>query len=240
MSETLSATGLRKSFAAREVVAGVDITLSRGEIVGLLGPSGSGKSTIFNMIAGLVRPDSGYVELRGRDITDTPIDGRARLGVGYVPQAPALFPGLSAQDNLRIAIEARERDHAADAILDAACAAFELTPFRRTRLANLSGGQRRWVEIAFAVIGNPAFLLLDEPYTGLDPIASERLSECIARLARFGIGILLTDHNVRNALGVVERAHVIDNGTVIAAGPSEAIVRDANVRATYLGAGFSL
>ncbi len=240
MADTFSATGLRKSYAAREVVAGVDISISRGEIVGLLGPSGSGKSTIFNMLAGLLRPDAGKIVLRGRDITDMPIDARARMGLGYVPQAPALFGALSTEDNLRIAIEARSREHSTERLLNAVCAAFELEKFRKTRLANLSGGQRRWVEIAFAVLGGPAFLLLDEPFTGLDPIASERLSATIGRLARLGIGVLLTDHNVRNALKIVERAHVIDNGTIIAAGTSESIVGDANVRATYLGTSFSL
>jgi lipopolysaccharide export system ATP-binding protein len=240
MSSTLHAIGLRKSYAGREVVADVDIAVSRGEVVGLLGPSGSGKSTTFNLFAGLLRPESGSVLLDDRDITDAPVDARARLGIGYVPQSPQLFGKLSAEDNLRIAIEARDRPHSSGQVLDALCKAFELEPFRKTRLANLSGGQRRWVEIAFAICGNPAFLLLDEPFTGLDPIASIRLSEVIARLARFGIGILLTDHKVRNALQIVERAYVIDNGVIIAAGTSEAIVKDPDVRATYLGADFAL
>lgn len=237
----LSGFRLHKSFSAREVVAGVDLHIRRGEIVGLLGASGSGKSTIFNMIAGLLRPDEGQIVIDSRDITNAGIDARARLGIGYVPQSPSLFPKLTAEQNLRIAIEASgTRGAAVEPVLTAICRAFNLDAFRRTRLANLSGGQRKWVEIAFAMCGKPRFLLLDEPFAGLDPIASNQLSAFVSRLARLGIGILLTDHNVRNALQLVERAYVIDTGMIIASGNSSDIVNDDDVRTVFLGDKFAL
>ena len=237
----LSAFQIHKSFAAREVVGGVDLHIRRGEVVGLLGASGSGKSTIFNAIAGLLRPDEGRILLDSRDITRAGIDARARLGIGYVPQAPTLFGKLTAEENLRIAIEASGVAGAAvEPFLDTMCKAFNVEAFRTTRLANLSGGQRKWIEIAFAMCGKPRFLLLDEPFAGLDPIATGRLSAFVVRLSRLGIGILLTDHNVRNALRLVERAYVIDTGMIIASGNASDIASHGEVRSVFLGDNFTL
>lgn len=230
---------LRKSFSAREVVAGVDLGVRAGEIVGLLGPSGSGKSTTFNMIAGTLRPDAGSILLDGHDVTGAGIDVRARLGLGYVPQSPVLFPRLSTQDNLRIAIETGGAAPV-EPFLTALCRAFALEDVRRTRLAHLSGGQRRRVEIAFALCGRPRFLLLDEPFAGLDPIVSDQLSGLVARLAGLGMGIVVTDHNVRYALKLVRRAYVIDGGQIIAAGGAADIVDSERVRRRFLGTDFRM
>ncbi len=238
---SLCGAGLRKVYAQRQVLAGVDIEFKRGEIVGLLGASGSGKSTIFNLLSGLLRPDGGRILLDRHNITDAVVDVRARLGISYVPQSPRLFEGLTVAQNLRIALEARNADaRTIPASIGAICRAMGLEPVSGNRLANLSGGQRRRVEIAFALCGRPRFLLLDEPFVGLDPIVSERLSSDIRRLARLGIGILLTDHKVREALKIVQRTYVIDNGAVIAAGASADIVRDRLVRRAFLGDRFSL
>lgn len=237
-ADSLRAGGLCKSFAEREVVTGVDLDVRPGEIVGLLGPSGSGKSTIFNMLAGVVRPDAGAVVLDKRDVTGAGIDVRARLGLGYVPQSPALFPHLTAQDNLKIAIEASGMAASMEAFLATLCRAFSLEEARGTRLANLSGGQRRRVEIAIALCSRPRFLLLDEPFAGLDPIVSDQLAALVARLARLGMGIIVTDHNVRYALKLVQRAYVIDDGRIIAAGSATDIVGSRQVRQRFLGMDF--
>lgn len=238
---SLRGTGLRKTYGQRQVLAGVDIAFRRGEIVGLLGASGSGKSTIFNLLSGLLRPDGGRILLDRHDITEAVVDVRARLGIGYVPQSPRLFEGLTVEQNLRIALEARDADaRTIPASIATICRAMGLEPVSSNRLANLSGGQRRRVEIGFALCGQPRYLLLDEPFVGLDPIVSERLSNDIRKLARLGIGILLTDHKVREALKIVQRTYVIDNGAVIAAGASADIVRNRLVRRAFLGDRFSL
>lgn len=235
----LSAIGLRKSYGAREVVSGVDIAIQPGEVVGLLGASGSGKSTIFNLLTGVTRPEAGTVLLYERDITAAGLDARARLGLGYVPQSPNLFAELTAEQNLRIAIEARALNAAfSEQLLSAICRAFGLEALRKLRLANLSGGQRRRVEIAYALCGQPRILLLDEPFAGLDPIVTAKLSADITRLAGLGIGVLVTDHKVRDALALVQRAYVIDRGSIIASGCAADIIRSPTVRSVFLGSTF--
>lgn len=237
----LSAIGMRKAFGARIAVAGVDIHVRAGEIVGLLGVSGSGKSTIFNMITGLVRPDAGTFHVGGRDVSGASVDARARLGVGYVPQSPALFPKLSVEDNLLIAVESSGIDpDQGQAKLDAVLRAFGIEETRRRRLAELSGGQRRWVEIAFAMCGRPRYLLLDEPFAALDPIVSGQLSTFLAKLARMGLGILVTDHNVRHVMKSVGRIYLIDNGSILASGPAKSVIEQHRVRSSFLGENFTL
>lgn len=239
--DTFRGIALHKSFHEREVLREVNISFARGEIVGLLGPSGSGKSTIFNLLAGLLQPDGGRVLLGEVDITEATIDARARLGIGYVPQSPNLFQALSVGDNLRIALEARGIP--ADSktpLITKLCRLLELTPLVNTRLASLSGGQRRRVEIAFALCGRPRFLLLDEPFVGLDPIACAHLSADFSRLASTGMGILLTDHKIHEALAIVQRSYVVDHGMIIAEGASTDIVRHGLVRSRFLGERFPL
>jgi lipopolysaccharide export system ATP-binding protein len=232
---------LRKGYAGRETLAGVDLELSPGEIVGLLGPSGSGKSTIFGILAGALRPDAGEVTLDGRDITGACLDARARLGLSYVSQNPALFAALTCEDNLRLSLEAKHDDpERIDQILDVVCRAFRLGEFRHARIAHLSGGQRKRVEIAFAICTRPRYLLLDEPFAGLDPIGTTELTIDIQKLASLGVAILITDHKVREALSLVERAYIIDQGVIIATGPSQDIIADELVRSVFLGQEFSL
>lgn len=237
----LSAIGMRKAFGARVAVADVDIHVRAGEIVGLLGVSGSGKSTIFNMITGLVTPDAGTFHVGGRDVTDATVDARARMGIGYVPQSPALFPKLSVEDNLQIAVEASGIEPGqGQAKLNAVLRAFGIAETRTSKLATLSGGQRRWVEIAFAMCGRPRYLLLDEPFAALDPIVSAQLSAFLAKLARLGLGILVTDHNVRHVMKSVGRIYLIDNGAILASGPAARVIEQHGVRSSFLGEDFRL
>lgn len=241
MIPAFGASGLCKTYGEREVVVGVDIAVGHGEIVGLLGPSGSGKSTIFKILTGIVKANSGTVFLGERNITSAGIDVRARMGLGYVPQASVLFTNLTTEDNLRIAIEAKNLNQAgAERFLSTVCGAFGLIDIRHRRLGELSGGQRRLVEIAFAICSKPKFLLLDEPFSGLDPIVVSTITSRIQLLARVGIGIILTDHKVREALNVVTRAYVINNGVVILSGSAEKIVCNHEVKKVFLGEGFSL
>ncbi len=230
-------TGLHKSFGGRQVLCGVDVSVRRGEIVGLLGPSGAGKSTVFGILSGVERPDHGAVHLCGHDVTSLAIDGRARLGVGYVPQAPELFERLTVAANLRVAVDARMGwSERTAGLLDRMITAFHLDEVHDRPFSHLSGGQRRLVEIAFAVCTLPKFLLLDEPFAGLDPIVVGRIVTHIRALARAGIGILVTDHKARAILDLVERAVVIDAGTVIADGSAAAVARVPRVREVFLGA----
>lgn len=237
----LSAIGMRKAFGARVAVAGVDIHVRAGEIVGLLGVSGSGKSTIFNMITGLVKPDAGTFHVGGREVTDATVDARARMGIGYVPQSPALFPKLSVEDNLQIAVEASGIEPGqGQAKLDAVLRAFGIAETRASKLATLSGGQRRWVEIAFAMCGRPRYLLLDEPFAALDPIVSAQLSAFLGKLSRLGLGILVTDHNVRHVMKSVGRIYLIDNGAILASGLAARVIEQHGVRSSFLGEDFRL
>jgi lipopolysaccharide export system ATP-binding protein len=235
-SAELIASDLHKSIDGRPILGGINLSVRRGEIAALLGPTGSGKSTCFNVLMGIVRPDRGQVTLFGRDVTGLGIDGRARLGLGYVPQAPELFETMSVRNNLRIALEARVGDDREVAgFLDRLLAHFGLDPVRDRMISVLSGGQRRLVEIAYAVCTLPKFLLLDEPFAGLDPIVVERIAAIIRTLARGGMGILLTDHKAHLALDLASRALVIADGRMVAEGPSAMIACHPEVRQVFLG-----
>ncbi|MEK7244638.1 MAG: LPS export ABC transporter ATP-binding protein [Pseudomonadota bacterium] len=237
----LAANNLGKRFKKRPVVRGVTLTIQRGEVVGLLGPNGAGKTTCFYMITGLIPPDYGSIVLDGEDITDLPMYRRARLGIGYLPQEASIFRGLNVEDNIRAVIETIEpvRDRR-EAILDALLAEFSITHLRRTPALALSGGERRRVEIARALASNPHFVLLDEPFAGIDPIAVGDLRDLVAHLKDRGIGVLITDHNVRDTLDVIDRAYIIHDGMVLMEGGPREIVGNEDVRRVYLGERFSL
>jgi lipopolysaccharide export system ATP-binding protein len=237
----LVATGLQKSFRGRRIIRGVSIGVRRGEAVGLLGPNGAGKTTCFYMITGLVRPDAGRIELDGHDITATPMYRRARLGIGYLPQEASIFRGLSVEDNIRAVLEVvepdrRTRERRLDALLDE----FSISHLRKSPSISLSGGERRRCEIARALATRPSFILLDEPFAGIDPIAVGDIQELVRHLTRRGIGVLITDHNVRETLGLIDRAYIIAAGRVLTHGAPAEIVRNPDVRRTYLGEQFTL
>jgi lipopolysaccharide export system ATP-binding protein len=237
----LVASNLGKRFKKRPVVRGVTLAIQRGEVVGLLGPNGAGKTTCFYMITGLIPPDYGTIVLDGEDITDLPMYRRARLGIGYLPQEASIFRGLNVEDNIRSVLETIEpvRDRR-EAILDALLAEFSITHLRRTPSLALSGGERRRVEIARALASNPHFVLLDEPFAGIDPIAVGDLRELVAHLKDRGIGVLITDHNVRDTLDVIDRAYIIHDGMVLMEGGPRDIIGNEDVRRVYLGDRFSL
>jgi lipopolysaccharide export system ATP-binding protein len=237
----LSATRLGKSFKKRPVVRGVSLTLQRGEVVGLLGPNGAGKTTIFYLITGLIRADYGSITLDGHDITRLPMYRRARLGIGYLPQEASIFRGLTAEENIRAAAELVEPDAAHCATLvDSLLAEFSITHVAHTPAISLSGGERRRVEIARALATHPAYILLDEPFAGIDPIAINDIRELVRHLKDRGIGVLITDHNVREALEIIDRAYIIHEGQVLMEGTPDDIVGDKDVRRVYLGERFSL
>lgn len=237
--DTLSAVALTKRFGAVTAARNVDLTVRRGETVGLFGRSGSGKSTIFQMLAGTIAGDGGSVFLDGIDVTSLDLDKRSRLGIGYLPQSPQLFTGLTVEANLLITTEHREPDRARRRrTIERLLEAYGLAPWRRRKVAALSGGERRQCELAFVMATQPRFLLLDEPLTGLDPLVSAVMKKRIGRLAAAGIGVLVTDHKVREALSMVDRAHVIDQGEIIASGVPRELVADDRVRAAYLGYDF--
>ncbi|CCF18302.1 Putative ABC transporter ATP-binding protein in rpoN region [Pseudorhizobium banfieldiae] len=237
----LTAERLHMRYSHQSVVNDISMTIHGGEFVGLFGPSGSGKSTIFKMIIGASRPTAGRVLLDGRDLTDVPIDARARLGLGYVPQNPQLFSSLTVEQNIAIAVEANEADRGRrETSVDSLCRMFDLGPLRYTRVAALSGGERRRCEIAFALAVRPRFLLLDEPLTGLDPIASDEILHMLTTFVSQGIGILLTEHKVRSALFVVDRSYVVNRGNVIAEGTAQKIIENESVRRSFLGTDFPL
>lgn len=237
----LLVTGLEKSFKQRRVVRGVDLGVRRGEAVGLLGPNGAGKTTCFYMITGLIKADAGSIELDGHDITQTPMYQRARLGIGYLPQEASIFRGLSVEQNIRAVLEvvetsARERDRQLDALLEE----FSISHLRKSPSIALSGGERRRCEIARALATRPAFMLLDEPFAGIDPIAVGDIQDLVRHLTRRGIGVLITDHNVRETLGLIDRAYIINEGRVLTHGSPDQIINNAEVRRTYLGEQFTL
>ena len=237
----LCARGLGKTYRRRPVVRDVDIDLRRGEVVGLLGPNGAGKTTCFYMITGLAPADSGAILIDGRDVTSLPMYRRARLGVGYLPQEASIFRGLSVEDNILAALEIAEpdrqvREHRLEALL----AEFSISHLHRTPAVALSGGERRRVEIARCLAGDPAYVLLDEPFAGVDPIAVGDIRELVAHLKDRGIGVLITDHNVRETLQIIDRAYILHEGRVLMSGAPEAVVEDANVRRVYLGERFRI
>ena len=240
-NQGLVATNLGKSFKKRPVVRGVSVAIQRGEVVGLLGPNGAGKTTCFYMITGLVQPDYGTIVLDGQNISNLPMYRRARLGIGYLPQEASIFRGLSVEQNIRAALEVVEanRDRR-EAILDALLAEFSITHLRRAPAIALSGGERRRVEIARALASNPHFVLLDEPFAGIDPIAVGDIRDLVAHLKDRGIGVLITDHNVRETLDVIDRAYIIHDGMMLMEGKPSDIVGNEDVRRVYLGDRFSL
>ncbi|MDA8870617.1 LPS export ABC transporter ATP-binding protein [Rhizobiaceae bacterium] len=237
----LLAHGLMKTYKGRRVVDGASLGVRRGEAVGLLGPNGAGKTTCFYMITGLVKADAGTIELDGHDVTRMPMYRRARLGIGYLPQEASIFRGLSVEDNVKAVLEVVESDKAERAFqLDSLLAEFKIEHLRRSPAIALSGGERRRLEIARALASKPAFMLLDEPFAGVDPIAVGDIQELVRHLTRRGIGVLITDHNVRETLGLIDRAYIIASGSVLTHGRPAEIVANPDVRRLYLGDGFRL
>jgi lipopolysaccharide export system ATP-binding protein len=240
-TEGLDAVGLVKAYGGRRVVDGVDLGVRPGEVVGLLGPNGAGKTTTFHMIMGLVRPDFGQVRLGALDLTRWPMHRRARAGVGYLSQEASVFRRLSVRDNLRVYLEAcGQRGRAAEERVEQSLAEFDLGRLAEALGATLSGGERRRLEIARAMIQQPRFLLLDEPFSGVDPLAVDEIRSRILRLARAGVGLLLTDHNVRETLSTCDRAYIVKDGKIIEEGAPAAIAQSPRARASYLGARFRL
>ena len=240
-SQGLVVTRIGKSFRKRPVVRAVSLTLHRGEVVGLLGPNGAGKTTMFYMITGLIPVDYGTIELDGADVTKLPMYRRARLGIGYLPQEASIFRGMSAEENIRSTAELVESDPARlEAAVEELMAEFGVTHVRDTPAIALSGGERRRVEIARALATQPRFILLDEPFAGVDPIAVIEIQRIIGFLKARGIGVLITDHNVRETLGICDRAYIISEGRVLAEGTPAEIVENADVRRVYLGEHFRM
>jgi lipopolysaccharide export system ATP-binding protein len=230
-----------KSFNKRPVVRSVSLSLRRGEAVGLLGPNGAGKTTCFYMITGLIPVDSGSIEVDGHDVTKLPMYRRARLGIGYLPQEASIFRGLTAEQNIRATAELLEPDGARlEAKVEALLAEFGITHIRNTPSVALSGGERRRVEIARCLATHPSYILLDEPFAGIDPIAVGEIRDLVKHLKDRGIGVLITDHNVRDALDVIDRAYILHDGRVLKEGTPTEIVSDRDVRRVYLGEKFSL
>jgi len=232
---------LSKSYRGRKVVDDVTVCVDQGEVVGLLGANGAGKTTSFYMIVGLISPDSGYVLVDGEDITPLAMYQRARRGISYLPQEASVFRKLTVEDNLMAILETLPmRNHERRENLDRLIEQLGLEKVRRSQGYMLSGGERRRVEIARSLVINPSFLLLDEPFSGIDPIQVLELQRIIFDLKRAGIGILVTDHNVRETLQVTDRAYIIDNGRIFRAGSPEALARDPEVKRVYLGESFTL
>ncbi len=237
----LSVEEITKIYGRRKVVAGVSVRVGEGEVVGLLGRNGAGKTTTFRMVIGLVRADSGRIHFRGNDVTQLPIFRRARLGMGFLPQEPSIFTRLSVEDNLVAILETTEvkgpeRRTRARALLEE----YGLAKLAPQKAYTLSGGETRRLEICRAMITNPTIILLDEPFSGVDPIAVGELQQFIVKLQKRGIAVLLTDHNVRETLAICDRAYIIDNGTVFRTGTPDEIVADPLVRQKYLGENFQL
>ena len=237
----LVASNLGKQFKKRPVLRNVSVDLNRGEVVGLLGPNGAGKTTCFYIITGLIAPDYGEIVLDGTDVTSLPMYRRSRLGVGYLPQEPSIFRGLTVEQNIRAVLELIEPDRQTrENFLEALLAEFSISHLRRTSTITLSGGERRRVEIARALASQPNFILLDEPFAGIDPIAVRDIRELVIHLKDRGIGVLITDHNVRETLDIVDRAYILHDGQVLMEGAPDEIVRNSEVRRVYLGDRFSL
>ncbi|MBV1903504.1 MAG: LPS export ABC transporter ATP-binding protein [Marinosulfonomonas sp.] len=232
---------LRKSYRKRVVIRDVSMDLLRGEVVGLLGPNGSGKTTCFYAIAGLITPEGGQVLIDGRDITLLPMYRRAKLGIGYLPQEMSIFRGLSVEDNILAILEIAEKDPTLRRDrLEELLSEFSITHLRRASALSLSGGERRRVEIARCLAANPKYVLLDEPFAGVDPIAVGEIRTLVGELKTRGIGVLITDHNVRETLEIVDRAYILHDGKVLMSGTADEVVRDENVRRVYLGQSFRI
>lgn len=246
-THTLTARGLKKNYGSRQVVKGVDLSVKSGEVVGLLGPNGAGKTTTFYMVVGLVVADGGDIELDGRSIARLPIYKRARLGVSYLPQEASVFRKLSVEDNIRAilemqvdengrALDTSEIEHRLEMLLDE----LQIKHLRTNAALSLSGGERRRTEIARALAANPRFILLDEPFAGVDPIAVIEIQRIVRFLRDRNIGVLITDHNVRETLAICDHAYIINEGRVLASGDPQDIINNPDVRAFYLGDNFSM
>jgi lipopolysaccharide export system ATP-binding protein len=241
MSSTLRTQDLTKSYGGRTVVRGVNIEVASGEIVGLLGPNGAGKTTTFYMTVGLTGPDSGRVILNGEDVTDAPMYVRARKGIGYLPQEPSIFRGLTVEQNILGILETLDLDRAArQQRLAELLAELNLTPLAKAPAHTLSGGERRRAEITRALVMSPRFILLDEPFAGIDPIAVTDIQKIVFHLKERGIGVLITDHNVRETLRITDRAYIVHDGVIFRAGTPDVLAADEDVRRIYLGADFRL
>lgn len=238
----LSAQHLAKRYNSRQVVKDVSLTVQSGEIVGLLGPNGAGKTTSFYMIVGLVPIDGGTIHLGQHELTHLPMDVRARMGIGYLPQEASVFRKLTVEENIRAVLEIVPNLSPADQAqrLEDLLHEFHLRHIQHNRGENLSGGERRRTEIARALATKPRFVLLDEPFAGVDPISVIEIQRIIKHLSKLGIGILITDHNVRETLGICNRAYIVNDGMIIALGPPEGILGDQQVREVYLGSAFKL
>ena len=237
----LRAENLGKSFAGRPVIRDISLKLDRGEAVGLLGPNGAGKTTSFYMITGLISPDYGSIFLDGKNITNLPMYRRARLGIGYLPQEASIFRGLSVEDNILSVLEIIEPvEEKRQQFLEELLGEFSISHLRKAPALTLSGGERRRVEIARALASGPSFILLDEPLAGIDPIAVADIKTLVSQLKDRGIGVLITDHNVRETLGIIDRAYIIHDGKVLMDGKPEEIVGNKEVRKVYLGDRFKL
>ena len=237
----LVVTRIAKSFNKRPVVRSVSLSVKRGEVVGLLGPNGAGKTTCFYMITGLIPVDGGTIEIDGYDVTRLPMYRRARLGIGYLPQEASVFRGLTAEENIRATAELVEPEPGLlEAAVEELLAEFGVTHVRNTPALALSGGERRRVEIARALATHPSYILLDEPLAGIDPIAVGEIRNLVKHLKSRGVGVLITDHNVRDALDIIDRAYILHDGQVMKEGTPEDIVADREVRRVYLGERFSL
>ena len=236
----LSCEGITKKYAEKAVVSDVSIRVDTGKVVGLLGPNGAGKTTTFYMLCGLLSADEGRVFLDGLEVTNSPMFYRARLGLGYLPQESSVFRGLSVAQNIKSVLEIVESDKdVRDGMLEELMAEFSIAHLRNTAAINLSGGERRRLEIARALAAKPTFLLLDEPLAGIDPIAVGEVRDLITHLKESGLGVLITDHNVREALDIVDRAYILHDGAVLMHGTPEQIVNHQGVREVYLGKRFS-
>jgi lipopolysaccharide export system ATP-binding protein len=237
----LAVRSVVKAFKKRTVVRGVSLDIGRGEAVGLLGPNGAGKTTVFYMITGLIPADSGTISIDGRDVTRLPMYRRARLGIGYLPQEASIFRGLSVEDNILAVLEMVEADKdARHAQLDSLLDEFRITRLRKSPALALSGGERRRVEIARALATRPSFMLLDEPFAGIDPIAVNDIRALVRHLTKRGIGVLITDHNVRETLELIDRAYIIYDGQVLTHGTAHEVINNEEVRRVYLGDQFRI
>ena len=241
MSKTLSVKNLKKNYSQKSVVNNIDINLEKGEIVGLLGPNGAGKTTTFYMITGMIRPSSGTIFLDNVDITNLPMYKRARMGIGYLAQEPSIFGKLTVENNLKIVLETvLPKDIDQNNLIDKLLDQFNINHLRKSLGSSLSGGERRRVEICRTLALKPDFVLLDEPFAGVDPIAVEDIQQMIMSLKKKNIGVLITDHNVRETLSITDRSYLLHSGEILKSGDAETLANDEEVRRIYLGKNFRL
>ncbi len=241
MDSLLSVQHIAKAFRGRQIIDDVSLFVRRGEVVGLLGPNGAGKTTVFHILTGMIPSDGGQIVLDGADVTRLPLYERARRGMSYLPQEPSVFRGLTVEGNILVVLEATGLSHAMQRrLLDGLVTEFRLENVRTQRAGRLSGGERRRTEIARAIASGPSFMLLDEPFAGIDPIAVNEVRLLLRHLASRGIGVVVTDHNVRETLALIDRAYIIDSGRVLMHGTAEAVLADPEVRRIYLGREFQI